>query len=74
MIEKAINSTEVDSALLDLEGILHAIDLLRMDGGLNQPGPEFHALAVLSRVAVQKAAELRLSIFPETPKREEARQ
>ena len=55
---------KIDSALLDLEGILHAIELVRLDG-LNIPGPECHAMAVLSKVAVEKAAELRAVIFPD---------
>jgi hypothetical protein len=64
----------VESALTDLEGILHAIELVRMDGGLNKPGPEFHALAVLSKLAVEKAAELRNAIYPQAAKGEEADQ
>lgn len=61
----SIDTRKVDSALLDLEGILHALDLVRMEGGLNKPGAEFHALAVLSRLAVQHVAQVRLAIFPE---------
>lgn len=50
---------QAESALLDLEGILHALDILRFEDALNKPGPEFHALAVLTNLAVEKAAELR---------------
>jgi hypothetical protein len=69
-----IDTGRVDSALLDLEGILLALDMVRMEDGLNKPGPEFHALAVLSKLAVEQTAKLRLAIFPETPKREEGTQ
>jgi hypothetical protein len=62
---------DVESALTDLEGILHALDLIRFQGGLNKSGPEFHALAVLSKCAVEHAAKLRLAIFPEAPKHED---
>ena len=61
---------DVESELTDLEGILHALDMIRFEGGLNKPGPEFHALAVLSKLAVEQAAKLRLAIFPETAARE----
>jgi hypothetical protein len=68
-----INPSEVEDALLDLEGLLYAIERLRLvEDAVNKPGPEFHALAVLSRLSVEQAAKLRLAIFPELPKREEA--
>lgn len=61
-----IDIARVDDALLDLEGVLHAIDLVRRDG-FDKPGPEFHAIAVLSKLAVEQAAKLRLAIFPQEP-------
>ena len=60
------STLDVDSALLDLEGILHALEMIRFEGALNKPGPEFHAMAVLSKLAVEHAAKLRLTLFPET--------
>jgi hypothetical protein len=60
----------IESALLDLEGVLHAIDLVRKEDGLSKPGPEFHALAVLSKVAIEQAEKLRSAIFPDAPKPE----
>jgi len=60
------NSGKIDSALLDLEVIIQAIRLLRLDG-FERPGAECHALAILSDVAVEKAAKLRAAIFPDEP-------
>jgi hypothetical protein len=36
-----------ESALTDLEGILHALDIIRFEDAINKPGPELHALNVL---------------------------
>ena len=60
-----------ESELTDLEGILHALDMIRFEDGLNKPGKEFFALAVLSKLAVEQVAKLRLAMFPVTPKHEE---
>jgi hypothetical protein len=50
---------EAESALTDLEGILHALDIIRFEDAINKPGPELHALNVLIPIAVDKAEELR---------------
>jgi hypothetical protein len=44
-----------ESALTDLEGILHALDIIRFEDAINKPGPELHALNVLIPIAVDKA-------------------
>jgi hypothetical protein len=38
----------------DLEGVLHALDILRFEDALNKPGPEFYALNVLIPLAIEK--------------------
>jgi hypothetical protein len=59
-----LNLSEVDGALTDLEGILHALDILRFQNELNKPGPAYHALAVLTQLAVEKVGEVRHTIWP----------
>jgi hypothetical protein len=53
-ITTPIDTSEVDSALADLEGILHALDILRFQNELDKPGLAYHALAVLAQLAVEK--------------------
>lgn len=48
-----------ESALTDLEGILHALDIIRFEDALNKPGPECYALNVLVPLAIQKCEALR---------------
>jgi hypothetical protein len=59
-----------ESALTDLEGLLHALDIIRFQNAINKPGPELHALNVLIPMAVAKAEELRRAMFdgPTTPR------
>ena len=54
---------EVESSLLDLEGILMALVLIR-DDHFNVPGPEHHALSVLIKKAVDTTEELRNKLWP----------
>lgn len=49
---------KAESALTDLEGILHALDIIRFEDAINKPGPELHALNVLIPLAVEKAGDL----------------
>jgi hypothetical protein len=50
---------KAESALTDLEGILHALDIVRFEDALNKPGPEYYAIAVLIPMAIAKTAALR---------------
>ena len=49
----------VDDAMTDLEGILHALDIIRFEDALNKPGPECYALNVLIPLAIEKAEAVR---------------
>ena len=51
-----------DDALTDLEGILHALDIIRFEGALNKPGPEFYALNVLIPLAIEKCEAARQAV------------
>ncbi len=62
-----IKTTNVDSALLNLEGIIHALNLVRRGDALDKPGPEFHALSVLVTMAVTQVEKVRLAIYPTYP-------
>jgi hypothetical protein len=55
-----------ESELTDLEGILHALDIIRFEDAINKPGPELHALNVLIPMAVAKAQALRQAMEDET--------
>ena len=48
-----------ESALTDLEGVIIALDIIRLEDALDQPGDVFHALAVLVKLAVEKVEALR---------------
>ena len=48
-----------DDALTDLEGILHALDIIRFEDALNKPGPEFYAINVLIPLAIEKCEAAR---------------
>jgi hypothetical protein len=50
---------QAEDALTDLQGILHALNIIRFGDAINKPGPELHALNVLIPMAVTKAEELR---------------
>lgn len=50
---------KADDALTDLEGILHALEIIRFEDAFSKPGAEFYALNVLIPLAVEKAGELR---------------
>jgi hypothetical protein len=58
-----------DDALTDLEGILHALDIIRFEDALNKPGRECYALNVLIPLAIEKADALRqaMSVAAATP-------
>jgi hypothetical protein len=51
-----------DDALTDLEGILHALNIVRFEDALNKPGPEFYALNVLIPLAIEKCEAARQAL------------
>jgi hypothetical protein len=55
----------VDDAMTDLEGILHALDIIRHEDVINKPGPEFYALAVLIPLAIEKCKAARQAMEDE---------
>jgi hypothetical protein len=59
---------EIESLLTDLGGILHALDIIRMEGSLNKPAVECYALAVLTNLAVEKFKALQREYEAMPPK------
>ncbi|KAB2911451.1 MAG: hypothetical protein F9K29_22410 [Hyphomicrobiaceae bacterium] len=55
---------EVESHLLDLEGILRALEIVIQQDAFNSPSAECHALHVLVDTAQDTAGRLRTTLWP----------